>query len=539
MPDDKTGTRDGPDDGGAVDWSGMGDAPPRTAKPPPQGSSDGYGRMGRMFPGLPSSAASAEALAVLSGAIASAGQQGMADNPELPAGYTFLGQFVGHDITFDTTGYGASRTDPGAAEEYRPPRLNLDGVYGRGPGADPGLYDLGDPIPARLIPGVTAKGGREVGGLPFDLPRNAQGTALVPDARNDGNLLLSQTHLALILFHDAVAARMDGASFREVRQRVVWHYQHVVLLDFVKRVVDLNDIAAALRRREFFRFEETSRAGIPYIPVEFSGAAYRFLPSTLRESYSCNRALDDAPLNLLGQPPGAPASGTARAALPGDRVVDWQRFFDIGGATLIGTAPGAPTPARRIGPWLPGALHALSVPQGSGAPRSLAERYLRLGRELQLPSGQDVAKLMGYEALAPGEIADSGPDGRVAKEHGLHKDTPLWYYILKESQIRQEGQRLGSVGSRILAEVFVGLLQGDPESFIGSHPGWSLENQTWKPDLPGNFAMRDLLRVAYSDAGALDGAWLDPLGAPGGRVASMSALPGPTVIVPRWPPVRR
>jgi hypothetical protein len=81
---------------------------------------------------------------------------------------------------------------------------------------------------------------------------------------------------------------------------------------------------------------------------------------------------------------------------------------------------------------------------------------------------------------------------QIAKQHGLDRGTPLWYYILKEAQVRHGGERLGPVGSIIVSEVFVGLVHGDTTSFL-----WQAKN--WKPTLPaampGTFRMTDLLRL--------------------------------------------
>ena len=122
---------------------------------------------------------------------------------------------------------------------------------------------------------------------------------------------------------------------------------------------------------------------------------------------------------------------------------------------------------------------------------NLAFRNLKRGVMLGLPSGQAVATHMHIaNPLTPVEIS-SGPDGAIAKSKGLHTATPLWYYILKEAEVRHSGQRLGPVGSRIISEVFVGLVHGDQNSFL-----WREAN--WKPSLPakiaGMFTMADLLR---------------------------------------------
>ena len=92
--------------------------------------------------------------------------------------------------------------------------------------------------------------------------------------------------------------------------------------------------------------------------------------------------------------------------------------------------------------------------------------------------------------LTPEEIA-SGTDGAVAKAQGLDKATPLWYYILKEAQLKGGSQRLGPVGARIVAEVFVGLVAGDVTSDLGVDPKWT---PTLPANTPGTFLMSDLLR---------------------------------------------
>jgi hypothetical protein len=76
---------------------------------------------------------------------------------------------------------------------------------------------------------------------------------------------------------------------------------------------------------------------------------------------------------------------------------------------------------------------------------------------------------------------------------GLDGETPLWFYVLREAEVLADGRRLGPTGGRIVAEVLLGLLKGDPSSFLRQAPGW-------KPDLPaasaGQFTRPDLLRFA-------------------------------------------
>ncbi|WP_372619873.1 peroxidase family protein [Falsiroseomonas sp.] len=497
-----------------------------------------FGRFGQMFPDLEALEVDDDRLAKLAATMVDVGQSG--DNRNIPAGYTYLGQFIDHDITFDTSGLGEKVNDPTAVLNFRSPRLDLDSVYGRGPADQPFLYDRVDP--RKLAVGVTGPGGEPRGpggrriraGLPNDLPRSREGLAIIGDPRNDENLLVAQTHLALLKFHNAVVDRIDRAGtanpdqvFEEARRTVRWHYQWLVLHDFLDRLVDFNDVHDVLTNgRKHYLFERQSEYADPYMPVEFSVAAYRLGHSMVREDYSHNRVFrpgagpstfsflfhfSGLSGGIVGERVGEPdivaklrlpklklADGSEvdpfpLPNLPGDWAIDWNRFYEIG----VSKAPpqGAEPPAnefrlnfsRLIDPYLVPALHDL--PGGGG---NLAHRNLQRGVKMHLPSGQAVAGAMGIAPLTPAEIASSGPDGAKAKELGLHEKTPLWYYILKEAQLRGDGgNRLAGVGSRILAEVFVGLLEGDCESYLR-------QDRNWKPALPsqhaGTFTMPDLLR---------------------------------------------
>ena len=135
----------------------------------------------------------------------------------------------------------------------------------------------------------------------------------------------------------------------------------------------------------------------------------------------------------------------------------------------------------------------------AASPNQLAVRNLLRGSRVGLPGAQDVADMIKVEPLTPGQIT-SGSDGPVLKAAGFDEKTPLWYYVLKEAEIMGQGKHLGPVGSRIVAEVFYGLMLGDPNSFKRQRPDW-------KPTLPaaqpGTFTMADLLRFVND---------IDPIG---------------------------
>jgi len=141
-------------------------------------------------------------------------------------------------------------------------------------------------------------------------------------------------------------------------------------------------------------------------------------------------------------------------------VIDWSQLFDLPGR------PPAPQRAKAIDGRLVPALVRLPA-QITGEVhdaefRSLAVRDLQRGLATGLPSGEAVAAAIGVEPLTSDEVAVAGWEW----------ETPLWYYVLKEAELRAGGERLGPVGGTIVAEVLVGIVDHDPSSYRAVDPGW-------------------------------------------------------------------
>jgi hypothetical protein len=396
------------------------------------------------------------------------------DNPDIPSGYTYLGQFVDHDITFDPVSSLDRINDPDALNTFRTPRFDLDSLYGRGQADSPYLYDQEDP--ASLLVGRNTGAEDE----PVDLPRNQQGRALIGDPRNDVHFILSQLHLAFIRFHNAVVDHIrfeaePATLFDEARRIVTWHYQWIVVHDFLNRLVGPDLLGEVLvtgkrtgkARAELSFFTWRTR---PFIPVEFSAAAYRFGHSMVRDRYRINDTLEVLPILTDIRVANRLQHLGGFRTLPKGWSVQWKHFYPLGEAT--------PQVSRLIDTRLAEPMRKLP-PQIDDARRSLGLLNMLRGRSLQLPSGQAVAGAMGT-AVSDATLKLSG-------------ETPLWFYLLRESEVVGEGRRLGPTGGRIVAEVLVGLLKGDPSSFLRQEPAW-------KPDLPaaatGQFTLVDLLRFA-------------------------------------------
>jgi hypothetical protein len=404
------------------------------------------------------------------------------DNPRIPAGYTYLGQFIDHDITFDPMSELQKRNDPDALVDFRTPRFDLDSLYGSGPSDDPFMYEAGRPGTrgVALLVGVNPQG-EDV--EPHDLPRNQQGRALIGDPRNDVHVIISQLHLLFIRFHNKVVDQVrvdrpqlkDRGLLSECQRVVRWHYQWIVVHDFLERVVG-TEMAQTVRDdgRQYF-----SWANDPYMPVEFSGAAYRFGHSMIRPHYDLNDGPTSKNVRIFAESddPGPFDHLGGFRRLPFGWTIDWSLFFKVGG--------NEPQHSRKIDTKLSPPLFRLpsGVDQGR---HPLANLNLRRGRALGLPSGQDVAQAMDHEPLTHRELGLEGTLGDA---------TPLWYYLLREAQVHADGEHLGPVGGRIVAEVLVGLLEADPQSYLKQQPAW-------QPTLPsatqGDFTMEDLVKFAIS-----------------------------------------
>jgi len=401
----------------------------------------------------------------------------------MTAGTTFFGQFLDHDMTFDATSALAVPTAPETSPNARTPSLDLDSVYGAGPIASPALYQS-DRVKLLI----------ESGGRYEDLPRNANGTAIISDPRNDENTMIAGLHAAVILAHNHAVdvARSQGVAeslvFATARRQVTWHYHWVILHEFLPQIIGaplLQDILGNGRR--WYRPEP----GPAFIPVEFQGAAYRFGHSMVRPSYRLNLAGNDDGTPFFGFIFDAAGEGQADPVdLRGGhraprRFVGWQTFFDFGGDQTQHVRPN-----KRIDTKISTALFHLPLGAIAGGmpPTSLAQRNLLRHLTWSIPAGQRIAQVMGNPMLHLQELAGYG----VA----LENQSPLWYYTLAEAERLADGLRLGATGGRIVGEGFVGLLQLDPNAYLRVQPSWL---PTWPSQVAGTFTMADFLRFARVD----------------------------------------
>jgi hypothetical protein len=491
---DETGQGSSASEGGTM----HGAAEPRGLSAVPK-SALFEGRFGRMFRTLPFFDHDRNALIELGQKMKEErGGTEEADNPKIPAAFTYLGQFIDHDITFDPMSQLQKFNDPDALTDFRTPRYDLDSVYGRGPSDAPYLYEWTD----RRFRGIKLLAGRnpakDTDGEFLerqDLPRNEQGRALIGDPRNDENIIISQLQLAFIKFHDRLTDLMarrgltGAALFNETQRLVRWHYQWMVVHDFLPRVAGADVVNSIIDETpptgptitlRFFDWEND-----PFIPVEFSAAAYRFGHSMIRPFYDLNSVVQGVPIFAESAEPFPREHLGGFRRLPSEWTIDWSHFVSLGGSR--------PQLSRKINTRLAGPLFRLPTSLDAGR-NPLAVLNLRRGKALQLPTGQAVAGRMGAAPLTPAELNLAELGLTPAHKAELEANSPLWFYILKEAEVRHGGERLGQVGGTIVAEVLIGLLQGDPGSYLRVQPAW-------KPEIvpafrPGNFQLADLLKFA-------------------------------------------
>ena len=383
-------------------------------------------------------------------------------------------------------------------------------MYGNGPQGSPELYDLSsgeiklrvEPIPGSEL--VSRKGA-----IRFDLPRDPNNTAFLGDSRNDEHVVLAQLHLAFLRFHNAVidhlrkdpalANQSDEQIFKMAQRQVRWHYQWIILHEFLPLTIGHERVDDILNKGpRFYQVDDgedgrrARRSKDPLIPIEFSVAAYRFGHSQIRPSYRLNFGPNVTPAAPVfaflfddTQDPNDPDPNDLRGGKRAlRRFVDWQTFFKFDATNF--------RPNKQIDGKLSSVVMLLPGSRGPapGLPadgvQSLASRNLMRHVNFGIPSDQAIARRMGVPALTPAQLD-------MLKPFDMEKSTPLWFYILKETELMEKGLRLGPVGGRIVGEVFIGLLKADEASYLAAQPNWTpvLPSAT-----PGDFRITDLLTFA-------------------------------------------
>ena len=400
-------------------------------------------------------------------------------------GFTYFGQFLGHDLTHDPTPLAGPYAEPEKTPNFRTALFDLDHVYGGGPEKSPYLYE-GETGAETFKIGTTVPEG-----YPRDLPVR-HGRVLIgdlEDTRNLDNLILRQLHVLFLKFHNeairqletnsalaaAAESRGGGSLFERARRLVCWHYQWIIRHDFLPRIL-YNSVwehqEDRVRRKPGSSFS---------IPIEFSLAAFRFGHSMVRNAYRLNCRQKRVMIGELM------ALGQAASPIPDDYLIEWGTFLDG-----LPTS-GPPASSNYIDSSLSGAMHGLTPATillgnklESTDPSNLPVRTLLRGARAQVPSGQEVAeafsangKIKPSDRLATAQLISDTCDqsGTALRNAGLAENSPLFYYVLKEAEVKAQGRTLGPVGSHIVTEVIQGALEADPQSYL------SVAGPHWEPPL--------------------------------------------------------
>ena len=369
-------------------------------------------------------------------------------------------------------------------------------------------------------------GARDLVRSPFEPNR-----ALIGDPRNDENSIVSQLQGLWHRFHNALVDANPGASFMQLLQEVRFHYQWILIHDFLPRIINAEVLDAVLPgastgEPDFdqlnLRFYHPKKD--LFMPVEFSVAAYRYGHSMVRPGYRLN---DNVLVPIFAPGPGGFSDLRGFKAMVPSWAIDWRRFADLERLNF-GTPVPPPNAANqlrlqmayKIDTSLVDPLRALPASIAGDPPPSLAARNLLRGWRLGLPSGQAVAKAMGVVPLHDDDIrigkftGDDGDIKGVITDGNLggaafKKHCPLWTYILAETRVHAKTvtletldgpqplstPQLGPVGGTIVAETFLGILKGDKTSFLNLDPEWT---PTAGVASDGTFGLRELIAFAQA-----------------------------------------
>jgi Animal haem peroxidase len=449
------------------------------------------------------------------------------NKPIIAAGFTYLGQFIDHDLTFDPMSSLTKTNDPDQTIDFRTPRFDLDSVYGRGPDDQPYLYEDDG---RHLKLGRPLTGAESFDSNACDLPRHTstkggRARALIGDPRNDENVIVSQLQVSMLRFHNFMTDHLGASTpFDEIQRQVRWYYQWVVLHDFLPTIVGTEMVYKVLPHLDPKNKKTIQEAkpdlryykwkNEPFIPIEFSGAAYRFGHSMVRPIYRLNKTLKSGDPNINGRQfifttQDSPQGLNGFREFPANWAIDWSLYFDMGISKQPALGVDRIQPAYKIDTSLVNPLGNLP-PSIASTIRSLAARNLMRGASFGLPSGQDVAREMCVPVIPDKLLRVGKANQGGAKENlpitdfgdSFKGKAPLWFYILAEAQQAYKDDttplHLGAVGGRIVAEVFAGLLFGDSHSFLRQSP-------TWRPDAAfcnknNKFGMAELIKLAIKSS---------------------------------------
>lgn len=396
-----------------------------------------------------------------------------------PSAFVYLGQFLAHDLTRDETRLEHAGDEPPEKTRNRhASRLNLETVYGGGPTRSPRLYDNSERAAEKFLLGKTKPLPKQRIPSTQDDFFRLDGEAVMADTRNDQHLVIAQLHVIFLKFHNRIVdllkrgelseqTQPNETIFETAQRLSIWHYQWIIRNEFLRWFM-LPQILIDIERNGPRLFKPNG--AIPALPVEFTQAAFRFGHSTVQHQYEVNRWIGLVRLRDLVR---RKLPGENGRSLPANLVVDWDRFTRRWGGNA-NFAENIDTLVSEDLFNLPAA--AMPVPFKTSPP-PLPEMTLVRGSRIGLPSGQEACRIASITLITAEKIGFDGEANKFLQRRGLHERTPLWFYLLREAElfgIRRfhGGECLGPLGSRIVAEVLLGVLNADPNCYFKVDPNW-------------------------------------------------------------------
>jgi hypothetical protein len=451
---------------------------------------------------LPESSETADNLSRLGDSMRDRAPDGT-NNSSIHSGYTYLGQFIDHDLVFthisrqardltDSCMLGDSQLRPfelsyiyREVTNQRTAILELETIYG---GSEPAPRD---PTDERLMAlgRVVKHSGANPGiddrqDLPLFEEAASTGNRVprIGDPRNDQTVILSQLHVAFLRAHNAIVRKLN-CTFDEAQLLLRQHYLWMIVHDFLMKRVAKKSVVENVLNSATPRYSPEPNF---FLPLEFTSAAFRFGHSMIRRSYYLNDDLPGAELRdiFILKAVKNPAGGSF-VSLPLRKVVSWKEFL-----------PAGENVARLLDTQMVEPLLAVLDAKEEIVPceTRLAVQDLKRGYMMSLPTGQAIAKHCDIVALTENQLLNACANVQqreILLHSPLLQRTPLWFYLLAEATAQEGGHRLGELGSYLVSEVLIGLVRRLPYSFINL-PQWS-------PTLgltPGEFGLKDLFLLA-------------------------------------------
>jgi Animal haem peroxidase len=421
------------------------------------------------------------------------------ESPDIPAAFTFVGQFIDHDLTMNAVDLFLPQQDPVVFPGFGPiaspiqngssPLIDLDSVYG--PRAhlaspDPALFDGGK---FRLA---------YFGGLHYDLVRDNDG-AIIADNRNDENQMILQIHLLVERMHNKFFDELSHiadpqARFDEARKQTIYNWQYMVLHDYLPRIIQpdvLVEQLGEIKKPDFGNFKykplrdlSTGKL-VVNLPHEFA-IAFRFGHSQLRRAYKLNSKYPFSVLfnnSLAGSGPNNTIFDDLRGGQPlsEKNLIDWAVFLP----------DQNPVKSNRIDGKVTAPIFDLpesAIPDDIKYIGNLPHRNLIRSRQVGLCSGEVLAEFYGVTPFRPDQIEPDADRRALYMRNEAVMDsgkqvfaTPLWYYILREAELSNGSgpnrSKLGPLGSRLVGEVLLGAVAWGTYSI--------LNDTAWTTTIPG------------------------------------------------------